>query len=129
VLDPIEVLKSNDLFAVVGATQTREKFGYKIFRMLRDYDKTAYPVNPRYEEIDGEVCYSSIAEVPEKPGVVVSVVRPELTDALIKHCKEEGISLVWLQPGTYNDAVVEKCRSLGIKAIHGPCILVKLAEL
>lgn len=128
-VDPLEVLRSNSVYAVVGATRTREKFGYKIFRMLRDHGKTVYPVNPRYGDIDGVVCYPSLDAVPEKPAVVVSVVPPRLTDAVIERCKEEGISLVWLQPGTYDEGIVEKCQALGIQAIHGPCILMELRKL
>ncbi len=125
-MDPAEVLEKYKTYAVVGATQNKEKFGYQIFKTLLNYDKIVYPVNPRYRDIDGIICYPTIAEIPDKPEVVVSVVPPQVTDKLIDECKAEGISIMWLQPGTYNDENLQKCNELGIKAVSGACIMVKL---
>ncbi len=127
-MDPIEVLKKYNSYAVVGATNNREKFGYKIFKMLQDYGKISIPVNPRYETVDGEPCFSSISEITEKPDVVVLVVPPRITDKLIDECKKSGINIIWMQPGTYNDATLQKCKEKGIEAVYGACIMLKLAE-
>ncbi len=125
-MDPADVLEKCKTYAVVGATQNKEKFGYQIFKTLLNYDKIAYPVNPRYRDIDGIICYPSIAEIPDKPEVVVSVVPPQVTDKLIDECKAGGITIMWLQPGTYNDENLQKCNERGIEVVSGACIMVKL---
>jgi acetate---CoA ligase (ADP-forming) len=53
--------------ALVGASPRAGTFGR---RMLDEVAKSAarprvYPVNPKYSEIDGERCYSSLADLPE----------------------------------------------------------------
>ena len=52
-------------YAVVGVSADRKKYGYKIWRSLREKGYTVYPINPRYDDIEGERCYRSLAEVAE----------------------------------------------------------------
>ena len=41
------------VWAVIGATHKTEKFGYKIYKCLKDHGYEVYPVNPNIAEIDG----------------------------------------------------------------------------
>ncbi len=41
------------IWAVVGASQDQSKFGYRIFRSLRDAGYIVYPVNPRGGTLEG----------------------------------------------------------------------------
>ncbi len=125
-MGPQEVLVKNDTFAVVGATENRNKFGYKIYRMLKGHNKVALPVNPRYQTIDGDKCYPSIGEIDPKPEVVVSVVPPTVTDSLIDTCIEEGVGFLWLQPGTYTQETIQKAEKNGLTVIYGACILEEM---
>ncbi len=125
-MNPTEVLQKYMKYAVVGATQRKKKFGYQIYKTLINYGKTTYPVNPRYKEIDGKVCYPSIGEVPERPEVVVAVIPPRATDTLIDECKENSISILWLQPGTYDDDILAKCKEVGVEPVYGACIMLKV---
>jgi predicted CoA-binding protein len=125
-MDPQEVLSRHNTFAVVGATQRKKKFGYRIYRMLKQQRKVVFPVNPRYQAIDGDRCYSSVTEIEPKPEVVVSVVPPDVTAALIDTCKEEGIAFLWLQPGTYTPEVIQKAEKSGLTVVRGACILTEM---
>lgn len=122
-MDPQEVLEKHRSFAVVGATKNREKFAYKIYQMLKRRGKEVFPVNPRYEAIEGDTCYPSVADIEEKPEVAVSVVPPEVTDVLIDTCQQEGIAFLWLQPGTYTEEVLKKAHTSGLTVICGACII------
>ena len=44
------------VWAVIGATDKTEKFGYKIYKCLKDHGYEVYPVNPNVAEIDGDKC-------------------------------------------------------------------------
>jgi len=47
--------------AVVGATSNPLKGGYAILKnIINGYKGNIYPVNPRYEEIEGLRCYHSV---------------------------------------------------------------------
>ena len=87
------------VWAVIGATHKTEKFGYKIYKCLKDHGYEVYPVNPNIAEIDGDTCYSSLSALPVVPAVVDFVVPEAVGLAALDECKELGIPVVWLQPG------------------------------
>ena len=64
------------VWAVIGATHKTEKFGYKIYKCLKDHGYEVYPVNPNVAEIDGDKCYSRLSALPVVPAVV-DFVLPE----------------------------------------------------
>ncbi len=112
-------------WAVVGATQSHNKFGYKIFNRLveKGYDVT--PVNPFHSEIDGVVTVANIAET-QGIQVVNMVISPEKCLKVLETISDMGIEVVWFQPGSYNDDVIQRANDLGLKVIYGYCVLVEL---
>ncbi|CAK7203173.1 hypothetical protein SEUCBS139899_005904 [Sporothrix eucalyptigena] len=88
-------------FAVVGASTNQAKFGYK-----------TTPINPASPAItvDGtaHATLPSISALPHPCDTGLSVITPPaVTLQVLQEAKKIGISSVWLQPGTWDDAVVE----------------------
>ena len=113
------------VWAVLGATDKTHKFGYKIYAHMKAAGYEVYPVNPRVETIDGQVCYNSLTDLPVKPDVVDFVVPESAGLAALDECLELGIPTVWLQPGADTDAVVKKANDLGLAVIQD-CVLVQV---
>ena len=74
--------------AVVGASVREGSLGRQMMIELRrgGFDGHVYPVNPRYDEVDGYRCYASIGEVPEPVdlailGVANARIEAALADA------------------------------------------------
>jgi len=109
---------------VVGATLNKEKYGYLIFRILADYDYTAYPVNPHYESIDGVACRKSLADLPVVPEVVVAVVPPAVTEKIIDEAHGLGIETIWMPPGAGSAAAVAKCEEYGMRYVDDACVIL-----
>ena len=107
-----EFLDRGNKIAVVGATVNKEKFGYKVYKAVKGLGFTVYPVNPKYEEIDGDKCYSSLKDLPEKPDVVITVVPPRVTEKIVRQCKELGIKRVWMQPGSESEEAISYCERM-----------------
>ena len=123
----IERMLAARTFAVVGASTNPAKYGHIAYKALKAAGKTAYPVNPRAKEVDGDRCYSSVADLPERPEVVVSIVPPVLTERLVGLLAEQGVKNLWMQPGAESDAAVAEAEKNGIATVHGgPCIMVGL---
>lgn len=114
------------VWAVVGATPTTRKFGYKIWKILKDNGYEVYAINPRYEEIDGDKCYSSLKELPKIPEVVDFVVPPALSIKVIDEAKELGIKNLWFQPGTADEKVLDKAEKIDTKFVYLECVLAEL---
>lgn len=120
-----EMLKKK-VWAVVGVTTKKDRYGYKIFKKLMEHDYETYGVNPKYEEIDGEKIYPNLKSIPKKVEVVDVVVPPKATLDLLDEIKELGIEYVWFQPGTFDEEVVEKAERLGFKSLFYDCVYAEL---
>ncbi|MES2784995.1 MAG: acetate--CoA ligase family protein [Pseudomonadota bacterium] len=78
--------------AVVGATPRMQYGGKFLKRVLAYKDRiTVYPVNPKYDEILGERCYASIADLPEAPDVATVIVPYHAVLDTLKECKARGV--------------------------------------
>ena len=126
--DQIHAMLDMKVWAVVGATDNPDKFGYKIFKLLKKADYTVFPVNPGLESVQGEKCYASLADLPEKPEAVNFVVPPKVGEAIVAECAALGIKNVWLQPGANGDTVVEAAKKQGMNTIHSSCIMVEVRK-
>lgn len=115
-------------WAVVWATTNKEKFGYKVWNKLRQSGYEAYPINPNYEEIDGEICYKSLEELPEKPDVINFVISPTRILNILPIAKKLDIKYLWFQPGAINAEVITKAEELGFKIAYNVCVLVELGR-
>lgn len=131
-MDNIAKLKKEMLdkkiWAVMGATVKKDKFGYKVWKKLKDNGYEVYPVNPNYEEIDGQKCYKSLKELPKKPDVINFVIPPNSIFDVLPEVKEIGVEYLWCQPGAANEEVVSKAKSLGLNIARNVCVLVELGE-
>jgi hypothetical protein len=116
-------------WAVVGATQNEDKFGYKILMRLRAAGHETYAVNPMYEEIEGAPCYSSLKDLPEVPACVDIVVSPKRTYPFIDEAAELGIQYLWFQPGTFDDEVIKYTEDKGLIPVYHHCVLVELGKI
>lgn len=128
-LDPLQVLKTYRNFVVVGATTNLEKYGYKIFKSLKDAGYDVYPVNPNYQEIDGVDCVPTLKDLKTSPEVVVAVVPPQVTMQVIDTCKTMGVKVVWMPPGAWSEETVQKCEDLGLEEIHEACVMLAVKRL
>ena len=121
----LEEAVQKKIWAVVGATNNKEKFGCKIYNRLVKAGYEVYPVNPGLTEIDGAKCYPSIEELPVIPEVVNVVVPPKIAVETVKAAAEKGTKIVWLQPGADKQEVVQAAQEAGIEVIKD-CVLTRI---
>lgn len=113
------------VWAVIGVNSNPEKYGNMIYRKLKSRGYTVYPVNPNYEEIDGDKCYKDLSSLPEVPEVIDMVVSPKIGEKVIEEAAKVGVKNVWLQPGTFNNTIMDLIEEKGINAVQA-CVLVAL---
>lgn len=116
-------------WAVVGASENPEKFGYKITARLMDAGKEVFPVNPKPGVINGVSFFSNLASLPKLPDVVDVVVPPAVALKVVEDCAKLGIKRIWFQPGTRSPQATARCQELGIEAVDDNCVLVELNKL
>lgn len=124
--EPIDTFLASGVFAVVGVSADRKKFGNTVFRTMRDAGLTVFPVHPTLETVEGEACYHSVGELPAEVKGVVTVVPPAQTERVIPACAKRGVTSVWMQPGSSSKAAVDAARAAGMNVVEGQCILMFL---
>jgi len=125
VQDIVEDAVNRKVWAVVGASENTEKFGYKIYRNLKRAGYKVYGVNPNAETADGDPVYPTLADLPEKPDVVDVVVPSWVGRRVATEAAELGISIFWLQPGAESDELIAYATGLGLEVVHHRCAMVE----
>ncbi|KAL2267271.1 hypothetical protein VTJ83DRAFT_4548 [Remersonia thermophila] len=103
-------------FAVVGASTNPEKFGFKVFRWYINHSLPVTPINPTAAPIpvDGKEypAVTSLSALDSPADTSVSIITPpHVTRKTLEEAKGLGIQAVFLQPGTFDDAVLEYART------------------
>lgn len=118
---------SKKVWAVIGATPNKEKFGYKIYKKLKNHEYTVYGVNRKGDELEGDKLYASLKDLPEKPECIDMVVNPKISKIVLEEIKELGIKYVWFQPGTFDEEVINIAKEAGLNVVYNDCVLVALS--
>jgi uncharacterized protein len=122
--DLIKEFMAQKKFAVIGATDNPGKYGNQIVKNLKSRGYEVYPVNPRLEKLEGLVCYPTLAKIPVKVDVVDFVVPPNVTEETLKQCKDQGLTRIWLQPGSESEKAISYCHNNDMKVVHSVCVMM-----
>ena len=122
----IEDFVGRRVWAGVGASQSRRKYGNIIYRTLRERGYTVYPVNLTEPIVEGDTVYPDVTALPPGVEVLDIVIPPQRVPRVLDQAKAAGITRIWLQPGAESPEVIAHARSLGMQVIAGgPCALVE----
>ena len=125
--DAISQFLAGDVFAVVGASRNRAKFGNKVLRHYVRHGKRAHPVHLSADEIEGLPAVAHLGDLLEPIHGVSIVTPPDVTEGVIDEAVALGIKHIWMQPGAEHDAAMDRAHAAGVSVIgHGPCLLVSL---
>jgi acetyltransferase len=107
--------------AVVGASPGKHYSSSVISNLIAHglSPERVYPVNPRYESVEGLACYSDLASLPTRPSLVVSVVGTNLVDAVLDQVIDCGVPAVLFIADGFSEsgrAGVERQLALADKA-------------
>jgi acetate---CoA ligase (ADP-forming) len=82
--------------AIVGASPGVERHtGRAMANLLRTgYTGALYPVNPKYDQIDGIRCLPSVADLPTDVDVAYVLVRSDAVAGVVEECVRAGVGNV-----------------------------------
>ena len=109
--------------AVIGASPDRRKFGNKALRAFREAGYRTIPINPYYDEIEGEKAYASVVDYPDTIDMATIYVPPDVGEQVVESLAQKGIGEVWFNPGSESAEVVTRARALGIRPIQACSII------
>ncbi|QUC19384.1 uncharacterized protein UV8b_03625 [Ustilaginoidea virens] len=102
---------TSPFYAVVGASSNPAKFGHKVHAWYLHHAMDVTPVNPGSSAVTvGGKDYPTVpnlSSLPKPRQTSVSIITaPPVTLKILEEAKELGIRAIWLQPGTYDGAVL-----------------------
>ncbi|MFN0008298.1 MAG: CoA-binding protein [Planctomycetota bacterium] len=118
---------AGDVYAVVGASTDRSKYGNKVLRCYLQNRRRAIPVNPREKQVEGIAAVPDLASLPEAVHGVSIITPPGITERIVEEVASAGVKRLWMQPGAESAEAVRRAEELGLSVIAGgPCLLVSL---
>ena len=112
-------------YAIIGASNNKEKYGHKVLRSLYEAGFKVIPINPKSGTILGLKVYENLDLVEDKIDVAVFVIPPNVTEEVIKEVINKNIKKVWLQPGSENENVLKFCAQHDLTCYHNACIMIE----
>jgi len=128
-MTPEEILKSKKSFAIIGASNEMMKYGYELVCVFKDYGYKIFPINPKYDEIEGIKCYPSLKDLPEKPDVVLTALAPKNTLNVVPVVKEIGADTIWFPPNCFDENALKKAEELKLNYVNNVCPIGILRKL
>ncbi|RAL17679.1 CoA-binding protein [Aspergillus homomorphus CBS 101889] len=111
-MEAVKLFFSSPRFAVAGASNDPAKFGHRILAWYHHHSLPVTPLNPRASSIQLQSTslptVASVRDLPAPTETSLSVVTPPaVTLSLLREAYAVGIPAVFLQPGTYDQAVLD----------------------
>jgi len=115
---------ASQYFAVVGASQDKSKFGYRILAWYHQHSLPVTPINPGRPSISlPSKSYStvpSVSALPQPAQTALSFLTPPaVTRKVLEEAKKAGVRAVWLQPGSFEDGELEYAKENFESAVGG----------
>ena len=120
-----KILSGYDTITVVGASNAPDKPAHYVPEHMQQHGWRIIPVNPRGGTILGGPAYSSLAQVPERVGLV-NVFRPSFqTPEIARQAVAAGASALWLQLHISSDEARRIAEDAGLLYVENRCLLVE----
>ena len=91
--------------AVVGASATPGRGGYALVVNLQvAFPDRLYPVNPRYEELEGIRCWPSVSALPEAADLTIVFVPSGAVPGVLRECGQKGMTRIMIQSAGFSES-------------------------
>ena len=117
-----EIFANSQTIAVVGASPDANRAGNYIPAYLKAQGYRVIPVNPTCDEVLGEKCYASLADIPEPVDCVEVFRRPEHAPDIARQAVAIGAKSLWLQLGIINDEARRIAEEGGLLFVQDECM-------
>ena len=120
---------SQKRIAVIGVSRHPSTHGANsVYRRLKERGYTVFAVNPNAQSVEGDRAYPDLRSIPGGVDGVVIGTAASRAAAIVRECKQLGISRVWMHAGPAESSAspeaVQYCRANGMSVVPGGCPLM-----
>jgi predicted CoA-binding protein len=124
-----QILKASPTIAVVGLSADWNRPSYFAAKYMQAHGYKIVPVNPRYPEILGEKCYSTLEDIPFPVDLVDVFRRTEEVLPIAQSAIRIGAQCLWQQLGVLNQEADALARAAGLQSVMDRCVKIEHARL
>ncbi|HZS25325.1 MAG TPA: CoA-binding protein [Gaiellaceae bacterium] len=121
---PEEILREARTIAVVGASPDSSRTSNGVMRYLQRAGYRCIPVNPNAQQVLGERCYPSLADVPEAIDFVDVFRRAEFCPDVARDAAAVGAPALWLQLGLRSPEARAIAAGAGMDYVEDECTAI-----
>jgi predicted CoA-binding protein len=125
------ILRRTRTIAMVGASPHWNRPSYFVLKYLQAKGFRVIPVNPKAagEEILGEICYASLADVPVPIDMVDIFRAASAAPAIVEEAIRLGAKTVWMQIGVRHDEAAARAEAAGLSVVMNHCPKIEFSRL
>lgn len=112
-------------YAVVGASNDKNKYWYKIFEDLLSTWYKVIPINPNEEKILWKKCYKNLQNYKKWVDVIIFVTQPSITENIVMNLWNYKFKQIWMQPWSESEKVISFCEEKKINFVTNSCIMIQ----
>jgi len=120
--------------ALIGASADPMRIGGRPIEYMRraGYEGTVFPVNPKYDQIQGYTCYPSILSIPSTVELVVIALPAQLVPQAVSECLDKGVKAIVIYSAGFaevdasgkatQEAICQQCKEAGVLLLGPNCL-------
>ena len=120
--------------AIVGASTDSEKIASVILRNVIEggYNGKIYPINPKYEEVQGRKAYPTVLEVEDSIDLACIAIPYQFVDEIVDQCIEKKVKTVVIISAGFKEtgkegkeleeSITQKLKDAGIRLLGPNCL-------
>ncbi len=123
------LLSDARVIAIVGLSSNTSRPSNVVAKYLMAHGYTIIPVNPAEQEILGQKCYASLAEIPQKIDIVDCFRKSEDIPPLAQSAINIGAKSLWMQLDVINEEAAQQATAAGLDVVMDRCTKIEHARL
>lgn len=122
--------------AIIGCSANKFRTSYHIANYLKENGIRIFPINPKYEEVLGVKCHSSLDAIPKDLHIdVIDIFRnsdhtAEMVRNIISWSDKTGKKpVIWTQLDVSTDEAKSLAKDAGFQYVENECLMVQHEKL
>ena len=126
--------------ALIGASDSPDSLGYLVYRNLLNghFEGPVWPVNPKYDRVQGQACYPDVDTLPDAPELAVIATPANTVPDIISQLGERGTrAAIVLSAGfreenansTLEQELLDAARPHGLRILGPNCVGLLLPNI
>ncbi|MCK9421403.1 MAG: CoA-binding protein [Bacteroidales bacterium] len=110
--------------AIAGVSRDPKKFGFSVFKELKEKGFEVIPINPEADNIDGTPCLRHVSELPDDVSSLLIITPRSQTPGIVTEALERKLKNIWIQQMSETPETLILAKTSGVNLIYKQCILM-----